>query len=334
MPIHAYAAATPGAKLEPFTYEPGPLGDHDVDVEVEHCGICHSDLSMLEDAWEMAAYPFVPGHEVAGRVAATGAHVDHVEVGDRVGVGWHAGYCEHCPQCLAGDHNLCPEGEGTIVGRHGGFADRVRARGVSVIRLPDGVDAAKAGPLFCGGITVFNPLVQFGVSPTARVAVIGIGGLGHLALQFCRAWGCHVTACTSPGKEDEARSMGAHDVLDSRSASDVEAAAGAFDLVLSTVNASMDWPAWIETLRPKGRLHCLGAVMEPLPIAAFPMIMAQRSLSGSPVGSPHAIAQMLDFCARHEIAAVTEHFPMERANEALDHLRSGKARYRVVLDRD
>jgi len=333
--VHAWAATAPGAPLEPFEYELGPLGPHQVDLEVEHCGICHSDLSMLGNDWEMTEFPLVPGHEVVGIVAAIGELVTHVAAGDRVGLGWHSGYCMTCAQCLDGDHNMCATAESTIVGRAGGFADRVRAEAPSVVKLPAGVDAGSAGPLLCGGITVFNPLVQFDVSPGSRAGVIGIGGLGHMALQFLNAWGCHVTAFTSTdAKREEALGMGAHDTLSSRDPGALEAAAASLDLLISTVNVPLDWNAYLATLKPRGRLHMVGAVTEPLGIELMPMAFGQLSISASPVGSPATIAQMLDFCARHDVKPVTEHFPMSRVNDALEHLHAGKARYRVVLDRE
>jgi uncharacterized zinc-type alcohol dehydrogenase-like protein len=330
--IKAYAAQTPGGKLEPFEYDPGPVAANEVDINVEHCGICHSDLSMLNNDWGMTLYPFVPGHEVVGTIGAVGEDVKHLSVGQRAGLGWHADYCTTCPSCMSGDHNLCQAATGTIVGRHGGFADRVRASAISVVPLPDTLDASKAGPLFCGGITVFNPLIQFDISPTAKVAVIGIGGLGHMALGFLNAWGCGVTAFTSSeAKRREALDLGAHATLDSRDANEIEAAAGQFDLILSTVNVGLDWGAYVNTLKPKGRLHFLGAALEPIVLGAFPLIMAQRQISGSPVGSPATIARMIEFAALHKIEPVTEHFRFDQVNEALAHLESGKARYRVVL---
>jgi uncharacterized zinc-type alcohol dehydrogenase-like protein len=197
------------------------------------------------------------------------------------------------------------------------------------------VDVAKAGPLLCGGITVFNPLGEMNVRPTDRVAVIGIGGLGHMALQFLNKWGCDVTAFTSTAKKaDEARRLGAHHVVDTHSAEEVAKAAGRFDFVLSTVNVDLDWNAYIGTLAPKGRLHVVGAVPQPLPIAVFPLLVGQRSVSGSPSGSPAAVVRMLDFAARHGVAPVVEEFPMSQANQAFEHLAAGKARYRIVLKND
>jgi uncharacterized zinc-type alcohol dehydrogenase-like protein len=196
------------------------------------------------------------------------------------------------------------------------------------------MEAKTAGPLFCGGITVFNPLVQFDVKPTDKVAVIGIGGLGHIALQFLRAWGCEVTAFTSSdSKAAEAKSLGAHHCINSRSSSDIEQAAGRFDLIISTVNVTLDWNLYLSTLKPKGRLHFVGATLEPLNIGVFGLIMAQRSVSGSPVGSPATIAKMLEFAVQHNIKPVVETFKFAQVNEAIAHLKSGKARYRIVLER-
>lgn len=332
MKIKALAAFEPGGTLQPFSYELGPLGPDDVEIDVVHCGICHSDLSMRDNAWGMTQYPFVPGHEVVGTVAAFGANVAQFEIGQRVGLGWHAGYCLSCSSCLSGDHNLCAQAQGTIVGRHGGFAEKVRAHATSVIALPDGIDFESTGPLFCGGITVFNPLIQFGVTSTDRVAVVGIGGLGHMALKFLRAWGCEVTAFTShTSKRDELLAMGAHHVIDSRDPQAIEAAAGRFDLILSTVNVKLDWNAFVSTLKPKGRLHFVGASLEPLDLGVFPLIVGQRSISGSPVGSPANIARMLDFAVRHDIRPTIERFSFDQANEAFDRLAKGEARYRIVL---
>lgn len=330
--IKAYAVLDAGGKLEPFEYDPGELKKSDVEIDVENCGICHSDLSMIDNAWQFTQYPLVPGHEVIGTVSKIGDDVTNLKVGQKVGLGWHSGYCMTCPSCLSGDHNMCANQEGTIVGRHGGFADKVRAHAVSVIPLPDGLDIESAGPLFCGGITVFNPMLQFNIKPTDKVGVIGIGGLGHMALMFLHAWGCEVTAFTSSeSKKAEAIKMGAHRTINSRDSKELEAAAGQFDFIISTVNVKLDWNAYIATLQPKGHLHIVGATLEPLDIGVFPLIMGQRTISGSPVGSPGAIATMLDFAARHKIRPIIEKYKFDKVNDAIDRLRSGDARYRIVL---
>jgi uncharacterized zinc-type alcohol dehydrogenase-like protein len=277
----------------------------------------------------------VPGHEAVGTVTAVGSQVKHLKPGQTAGLGWYSHSCMFCPQCLGGDHNLCRTVEGTIVGRHGGFADRVRCQGLWAVPLPGKLDAAKAGPLFCAGVTVFNPMLQFGVKPVHRVGVIGIGGLGHLALQFLNKWGCEVFAFTSSdSKQAEAIELGAHQVINSRDPARLQAVAGSLDYIISTVNAGLDWGQYLQTLAPKGRLHFVGAAFSPLGIAPAQLLEKQASLSGSPLGSPGTVAAMLEFCARHKIEAITESFPLSRVNEAFDHLRSGKARYRIVLSND
>jgi uncharacterized zinc-type alcohol dehydrogenase-like protein len=333
--INAWAASEPAGTLAPFTYDAGPLADDHVEISITACGICHSDLSMLENDWQMSEYPLVAGHEVAGKVAAVGDNVRNVQVGQSVGLGWFSQSCMTCHTCLDGDHNLCAQRQDTIVGRHGGFAEKVRCHNAWAIPIPDQLELAKVGPMFCGGITVFNPIVQFGVQPTDRVGVVGIGGLGHMALQFLRAWGCEVTAfSSSAAKADEARQLGAHHVVNSRDDTALDKIAGSLDFLLVTVNVPLNWEAYMNTLGPKGRLHMVGAVLEPIPTAAMALIMGQKSISGTPLGSPATTMQMLDFCARHDIEAITEHFPMSEVNDALDHLRAGKARYRIVLNRD
>lgn len=333
--IKAYAATGIGALLTPFEFDPGELRPEQVEIKVSHCGICHSDLSMIDNDWGFSAYPFVPGHEIVGTVVAAGERVKRVKVGDRVGVGWFSGSCLACPQCLAGDHNLCTTAEQTMIGRHGGFADRVRANWEWATPIPAALDPVKVGPMFCGGITVFNPIVQCDVQPTDRVGVIGIGGLGHLALQFLNKWGCEVVAFTSTdAKREEAVKLGAHHTVNSRDSAEMAKLAGSLNFILVTANATLDWATIINALAPRGRLHLVGAVLEPIPVAAFSLLTGQKSVSGSPLGSPATTAKMLDFSARHGIAPVIEKFPMSKVNEALDHLRAGKARYRIVLEND
>ena len=335
MTIHAFAAMHAGAALEPFDYEPGDLGPGEVELEVESCGICHSDMSMVDNEWGISRYPLVPGHEVIGRVVATGTAAGHLSIGDRVGLGWLAGSCERCRPCLSGHHNLCVRATGTIIGRHGGFADRVRASELWCIPIPDSVDAVTAGPLFCGGATVFNPLVQFDVSPMDRVGIIGIGGLGHLALQFARAWGCEVTAfTTSDDKGDEATALGAHRVVNTRDDGALKRLRGTYDLILNTAAAGLPWSSYLAALCAKGRfVNVAGYVEAPLEAGAFDLIAGEKSMGGSALAPPMIMKRMLEFCGRHGIAPVTESFPMAACNEGMQHLRDGRARYRVVLTR-
>jgi uncharacterized zinc-type alcohol dehydrogenase-like protein len=268
-------------------------------------------------------------------VAAVGRDAKFIKVGQTVGLGWNSGSCLHCRQCLHGDHNLCDYRELTIVGRYGAFGTRVRCHWIWATPIPDGVDPTKAGPLLCGGITVFSPLVEFGVKPTDRVGVLGIGGLGHMALQFFNKWGCHVTAfTTSASKAEEAKRMGAHDVLNTRSEDDVKKAQGSFNFILSTVAAeNLDLNPYISALAPKGHFHLVGIIPE-IKVPLYPLLAGQRSIASSPSGPPATVVTMLDFCARHKIEPVTEEFPMTKANEAFEHLEAGKARYRIVLKND
>lgn len=331
--MKGWAAQEAGKPLVLSQFDLGPLGAEEVEVAVDYCGICHSDLSMINNEWGFAQFPFVPGHEVVGRVVALGEQAKGLKVGQRVGIGWTAGSCMHCRQCLSGHQNLCPQSQPTIGGHHGGFADKVRAHWAWTIPLPDGIDLASAGPLLCGGITVLKPFLAYNVSPSARVGVVGIGGLGHMALKFAKAWGCDVTAFTSSdAKADEARSFGADHVVNSRDAKAIGALAGSLDLLLVTVNVPLDWNALLGTLAPRGRMHVVGAVLEPIPVPAFSLIMGEREVSGSPTGSPVDIATLLDFATRHDIRPQVEMFPMAEVNAALKHLADGKARYRIVLE--
>ena len=333
--FHAYAASAPHTPLEPFNFDPGALGPEEVEIQVSHCGICHSDLSMLDNEWGMSQFPFVPGHEAVGTIVALGEHAKGLNVGQRVGVGWTAYSCLSCHECLSGDHHLCARGQGIIVNRSGVFADRLRVQWTWARPLPDALDPATTGPLLCGGITVFSPLLQHSLPSTARVGIVGIGGLGHMALQFASRWGCEVHAfTTSDSKEAEARKLGAHYVHNTKRDVELKKIAGSLDLIISTINVPLDIAGLLATLAPKGILHVVGAVLEPMPIPAFGLIMGQKSVSGSPTGSPTAIDRMLAFSARHSIAPVTETFPMSKVNDALDHLRAGKARYRIVLVND
>jgi uncharacterized zinc-type alcohol dehydrogenase-like protein len=233
---------------------------------------------------------------------------------------------------MGGDHHLCPESEATIVGRNGGFADKVRGHWSWAIPLPEGIDLSKAGPLLCGGITVFNPIILAGVKPTDKVGVIGIGGLGHMALKFLKHWGCEVVAfSSSPEKKDDIIKMGATKVVNSKSEEELASIAGQLNFILNTTNVTLDWNAYLTALAPKGKFHNVGAVLEPMAIPAFSLIMGEKSVGGSPIGSPALTKTMLDFCVRHDIYPQVEEFPMEKVNHALEHLENGHARFRVVL---
>jgi uncharacterized zinc-type alcohol dehydrogenase-like protein len=330
----AWVAKAPKQPLVLEAVDLGPLGPEEIEVAVEHCGLCHSDLSVLNNEWGISQYPAILGHEVTGRVTAVGPNAKGLQVGQRVGVGWNSGSCMHCRQCMSGSHHLCPQVQPTIVGHRGGFASHVRAHWAWVFPVPEKLSAGDAGPLLCGGVTVFAPLAMH-AKPTDRVGIIGIGGLGHLAVKFAAAYGCDVTAFTaSERKFDEARAFGANHVLTTKDSAAIRKLSGSFDLLISTVNVKLDWDAIIGMLAPNGRLHVVGVVLEPIPLAAFSLIMAQRSVSGSPNASPVTTDTMLEFAARHNVLPQTEHFPMSRINEAFARLESGKAHYRIVLDAD
>jgi uncharacterized zinc-type alcohol dehydrogenase-like protein len=332
--VNAYRSNEPGGRLEPYQFELPDLGPSDVDIDIDSCGICYSDVSMMDNAWGFTPYPITPGHEIVGRIRAVGSAVTNVTVGDVVGLGWNAAYCGTCRECIAGNQNLCAGAQSTFIGRPGGYADIVRADAGAVLPIPVGVDPRTAGPLMCGGVTVFTPFLEYSISPTARVGVIGLGGLGHMAVKLAKAWGCEVTAFTSTdSKAAAAKDLGAHHVLDSRDEEAIRSARDSFDLLLSTVNVPLDWNAYLGTLRRQGRLHVLGAVPAPLDIANTELMMANRSVSSSPSGSPSTALTMLDFAARHDIAPVCETFSFDQVNEAIGHLRSGAARFRVVLER-
>ena len=251
------------------TVDLGPLGAEDVEVAVEHCGLCHSDLSVLNNDWGISQYPAILGHEVIGRVTAMGPNAKGLKVGQRVGVGWNSGSCMHCHQCMSGSHHLCPQVQATIVGHRGGFATHIRSHWAWAIPLPEKLNFAEAGPLLCGGVTVFAPLAMY-AKPTDRVGIIGIGGLGHMAVKFAAAYGCDVTAFTSSeSKFDEAKGFGANHVVSSKDSAAIKKLAGSFDLLISTVNVKLDWDAMIGTLAPNGRLHVVGAVLEPIPVVGL-----------------------------------------------------------------
>ncbi|MFK7933202.1 MAG: NAD(P)-dependent alcohol dehydrogenase [Saprospiraceae bacterium] len=331
MTVNAYAAQEAGGKLEPFTYELGELAPDQIDVEVLHCGLCHSDMSMLNNEWRFTQYPFVPGHEIVGRVIAKGALVRHLKVGQAVGVGWNASSCQVCDQCMGGEHQLCNRAQPTIAGRYGGFADKIRVQSQWAISIPEGVDLSKAGPLFCGGITVFSPFLQHNITPLDRVGVVGIGGLGHMALAFAKAWGCEVTAfSTSPEKEAEARKLGAHHFVSTHDKDALKKLSNSFDLIIDTVNVELNWNAYIKTLRPKGVFHIVGVASE-VKARVGGLMAKQAAISASPTGSPIQMRQMIDFCARHSIEPMVEAYKMSDVNQALDRLENGKPRYRIVL---
>ena len=330
--IQGLAAHAAGAELLPYHYDPGKLGPQEIEIAITHCGICHSDLHLISNDWGISQYPFIPGHEIIGSITEIGAEVHSLAVGQRVGLGWQSNSCGECEWCTRGMENLCLSSDGTCVRRHGGYASRVRANARFVFPMPDELTSENAAPLLCGGITVYNPLRSHGVNPSSRVGVVGIGGLGHMAIQFARVFGAEVTAfSTSAEKETEARSLGAHRFVNTRESRALKEVAGSLDFVLSTVNADQDWGVYIQALRPTGTLCFVGVPPSPLSLHAFPLIAGMRTVTGSPIGSPHMIREMLDVAARHHVEAITQVFPMAKVNDALAKVKKNKVRYRAVV---
>jgi uncharacterized zinc-type alcohol dehydrogenase-like protein len=333
MNFHGFAVHRPHAALEPYEFAPAKLGPHDIEVEISHCGICHSDVHIIDDDWGSSSYPAVPGHEIVGHVTARGSEVTAFSSGDRVGIGWQASSCGQCEWCIGGDENLCRENAATCMGRPGGFADRIRIDSRFAFAIPDALSSEHAAPLLCGGITVYTPFRTNNVKPEHRVGIIGVGGLGHFALQFARAMGCEVTAfTTSPDKADEARSFGAHHVVSSVDSDAHRTLRSSLDFILSTVYVSLDWKSYLGMLRPKGTLCFLSGLSGKLDLPSGMLMSGHRRITGSTIGNRTHIREMLDFAARHNIVAKTERYTPDRINEAMDRVRSGKARYRVVLD--
>lgn len=331
--IKGYAAYNAKEELKSFSYEYSKLKPKEVKIKVSHCGICHSDLHLINNDWMMSSYPFIPGHEVAGEVVEIGSEVTELRKGDRVGLGWQAGSCHSCEDCNSGNENLCNSGAATCVGRNGGYAEYVISDSRFAITLPYELESKYAGPLMCGGVTVFSPLKRNNITEGKRVAVIGIGGLGHMALQFANKMGAEVTAIsTSLSKKAEAESFGAHNFIVSTAENAFDSYANKFDLIINTVFAPMDWGSLVNTLRSNGNLCFLGAPPEPVSVSAFSLLLKQRHVSGSVIGSPEMIKDMLRFSAKYNVRPVIEVMPMANVNEALKRVAENKVRYRMVLE--
>jgi uncharacterized zinc-type alcohol dehydrogenase-like protein len=289
-------------------------------------------LHLISNDWGISQVPFIPGHEIIGKITAVGSDVKTLQLGQRVGVGWQSNSCGECEWCSRGLENLCATAEATCVRRHGGYAEAVRVNARFAIPIPEAIASEGAAPLLCGGITVYNPLRSHGVNPSSRVGIVGIGGLGHMALQFARVFGAEVTAfSTSEAKEKEARALGAHHFVNTRESKAMREVAGKFDFILTTINADQDWMAYIQALRPTGTLCFVGVPPSPISVHAFPLISGTRTITGSPIGSPHMLREMIDVAARHGIKAQTESFPMAKVNEAIEKVKKNKVRYRAVL---
>ena len=331
--VHGYAAKTQGAALEPFAYEPRRLKDTEVRVAVTHCGLCASDVQGIEDHYGISTFPFVPGHEIVGRVSEVGSAVHGLRVGDRVGVGWQGRACGKCEQCLRGDVHLCRDIDVCGVWYpYGGFSTTVPVDERFAFRLPDALPDEHAAALMCAGMTVYNALRPMASASSRKVGVVGVGGLGHLAIQFAHALGCEVTALsTSSSKREEALGFGADRFVLLGDKDEMKKLGTSLDLILYTGSAQVDWTRLILSLRWKGRLVMAG--FAPVPVSFDPLEVVARELSitGSFLARPEVTREMLAFAQAQGIRPKVELMPMDRVNEAIQKVRENRARYRIVL---
>ncbi len=331
--VDAYAAMQAGGSLEPYQYTAKELGSMEVEIKISHCGLCHTDLHLINNDFGISSYPLIPGHEIIGKVSQIGSAVTALKVGQRVGVGWLAGADFTCEQCTAGKDNLCQNGQPTCVGHEGGYAKYVYADARMAFPIPDALASEHAAPLLCAGITVFAPLLRHGVTGNARLGVIGIGGLGHLALQYGRALGCHVTAfSTSSDKAEEAKHFGASQFIDTSQPAILEKYANTCDFILSTVTAGLPWASYINALKPDGKLCIVGVPDADIQVSALQLILGQKSVISSVVGSRSEMQAMLEFSARHHIVPQIETYPLAEINTVLERLKKNEVRYRAVLE--
>jgi uncharacterized zinc-type alcohol dehydrogenase-like protein len=333
MTIHAYAAFAEKEKLKPYEYDPGEIKPHEVEIRITYSGLCHSDIHLIDNDWGISSYPLIPGHEIVGTVSAVGSEATGLTEGTRVGVGWQCGSCLSCEWCKGGEENLCATSQPTCVGRPGGFASHIRIDNRFVYPLPEKLSSENAAPLMCAGITVYSPIRRAAEKPNRKVGIIGVGGLGHLAIQFAKAFGCEVTAfSTTPEKADEARALGAQNFVVSADEKQMEKTKGSMDFILSTASGRLEWPNWFELLRPKGQICVVGVTPGYIRVQPMQLILGQKSLRGSAIGSRTWMRDMLQFAADHNISTRTEVMSMEAVNDAIDKVRHNKARYRMVLE--
>ena len=341
----AYSAASATSPLASDTIARRNPTEHDVQIEILFCGICHSDVHSVRDEWSdfmSTTYPIVPGHEIVGRVTEVGSAVTKFKSGDLVGVGCMVDSDGTCPNCKAGFEQFCqntiftynsPDKHKTAPVTYGGYSDSVVVDERFVLRVPPNLDLAGVAPLLCAGITTYSPLHHWGVTEGKKVGVIGLGGLGHMGVKIAHALGAHVVVfTTSPDKTEDALRLGADEVVVSRNADEMQKHAGSFDFILDTVSAKHDINAYLNLLRLDGNITLVGAPEKPLDVAAFSLIMGRRSLSGSMIGGIQETQEMLDFCGKHNITADVEVIPIQKVNEAYDRLLKSDVKYRFVID--
>ena len=339
--VNAYAAPSADAPLEPTTITRREVGPHDVLIEIAYAGICHSDIHTVNGDWGPQPYPLVPGHEIVGTVAEIGPEVTGHAVGDRVGVGCMVNSCGQCTTCRNGDEQYCAEGmvptyggadrDGTIT--QGGYSTHVVVDAGFVLSVPESLDFAAAAPLLCAGITTYSPLRRWGAGPGRKVAVVGLGGLGHLAVKIAAAMGAEVTVLSqSLKKKEDGLRLGAEHYYATSDPATFEQLAGSSDLVLNTVSAVIDVDAYLSLLTVDGALVNVGAPAEPLSLNVFSLIGGRRTYAGSMIGGIAETQEMLDFCAEHGIVPETELISADRVNEAYERVLASDVRYRFVID--
>jgi uncharacterized zinc-type alcohol dehydrogenase-like protein len=338
-----YAAHDPTSPLRPFRFDRRPPGPRDVQIDILYCGVCHSDLHTARDEWHNTLYPSVPGHEIVGRVSATGAEVERFRTGDLAGVGCMVDSCRRCDSCNAGLEQYCENGftgtyNGPLFGgenTYGGYSQRIVVREDFVLRIGHSeARLAAVAPLLCAGITTYSPLRQWGVGPGQRVGVVGLGGLGHMAVKLARAMGAQVVLfTTSPGKAEDARRLGAHEVVISRDAEAMAAEQNSLDFILNTVAAPHDLDPFLAALKRDATMTLVGAPAEPHPSPnVFNLVFKRRRLAGSLIGGIAETQEMLDFCAAHDIVSDIELIPMSAINEAYERMLRSDVKYRFVID--
>jgi len=329
--IQGYAALALGEKLSPFTYKQPKLNQHDVRVAVTHCGVCHTDIQAIVNYYGITSFPFVPGHEIVGFISETGSGVTNLKEGDRVGIGWQARFCGVCEWCLSGETQLCMKIEDTtVLVPYGGFSDSVIADQRFVYPLPPSIPAETAAVLMCAGVTVYSALRSHLPSPDLKVAILGVGGLGHIAIQFAHAFGCEVTALSSsPDKKDQALEFGADHFINSNDMESMRAVAYGFDLLLCTANHGINWSSLLMSLKKRGRLVLLG--FPDIQLNSTDLVAHELSITGSLIGNPSMMHAMLSSAQEYAIQPVVELMPMSQVNLALQKVKENKARYRIVL---
>lgn len=338
---NGYAAQSAGANLAPFSFERRDLTPKDVAIEILFCGICHSDIHMVHNDWGMSQYPMVPGHEIVGRVTQVGSEVTKFKPGDLAGVGCLVDSCRHCDNCRAGEEQYCTNGFTLTYGSvdkygqltQGGYSTNMVADEAFVLRIPETKNLAAIAPLLCAGITTYSPLRHWKVKAGQKVGVVGLGGLGHMALKLARSFGAHVVQfTTSASKTEDALRLGAHEVVLTKDANAFQKHAGTFDFIIDTVSATHDINPFINSLRLDGHMVLVGLPTEPLALAAGGLIWARRSVAGSLIGGLRQTQEMLDYCAEHDIVSDIELIPIQKVNEAFQRTLNSDVKYRFVID--